>query len=124
MALLQPVDPSIATISMRSRHVLGWEASQVVKTPFGSARDHVQKPRGTTAIMDGRHIQDDSDVFVAIRGVSPHVFIHANGTHPFTPSWIIDQQTHPFSQDSSVGSIPGHAARESFARGSAAWLMS
>ena len=31
-ALLNPVNPSIATISMRSRHVSGWEASQVLKT--------------------------------------------------------------------------------------------
>ena len=30
--LLNPVNPSIATISMRSRHVSGWEASQVLKT--------------------------------------------------------------------------------------------
>ena len=31
-ALLNPVNPSIATISMRLRHVSGWEASQVLKT--------------------------------------------------------------------------------------------
>ena len=31
-ALLNPVNPSIATISMLSRHVAGWEASQVLKT--------------------------------------------------------------------------------------------
>ena len=75
---------------------------------FGSARDHVQESGGTAAIMDGSQIQDDGDVPVPIRGVAPHVFIHANDTHPFTPSWIIDQQTHPFGQDSSVGGIPGH----------------
>ena len=34
-ALFKPVNPSIATISMRSRHVLGWEESQVVKAYFG-----------------------------------------------------------------------------------------
>ena len=31
-ALLNPVNPSIATISMRSRHVSGWEANQVLNT--------------------------------------------------------------------------------------------
>ena len=31
-ALLNPVNPSIATISIRSRHVSGWEANQVLKT--------------------------------------------------------------------------------------------
>ena len=40
-ALLNPVNPSIATISMRSRHVSGREASQVLKTPCGAAWDHV-----------------------------------------------------------------------------------
>ena len=29
--------------------------------PLGSARDHVQKPRGTTAIVDERHVQDDGN---------------------------------------------------------------
>ena len=102
-ALLNPVNPSIATISMRSRHVSGREASQVLKTPCGAARDHVQEPGGATAISDGRQIQDDGDVPVPIRGVAPHVFIHPNDTHAFTPGWIIDQQTRPFTQDSGVG---------------------
>ena len=31
-ALLSPVNPSIATISILSRQMLGWEASQVLKT--------------------------------------------------------------------------------------------
>ena len=28
---------------------------------FGAARDHIQEPGGTTAISDGRHVQDDGD---------------------------------------------------------------
>ena len=102
-ALLNPVNPSIATISMRSRHVLGWEASQVLKTPCGAAWDHVQESGGTAAIVDGGHVQDDGDVFVPVGGVAPHVFIHANDTHAIEPGWIIDQQTLAFSQDSGVG---------------------
>ena len=39
--------------------------------PLGSARDHVQKPGGTAAVSYGRHVQDDGDVPVPIRGVSP-----------------------------------------------------
>ena len=77
--------------------------------PLGSARDHIQETGGTAAIVDGRHIQDDGDVCVAVWGVAPHVFIHANDTHPLETCWIIDQQARPFGQDSSVGSIPGHA---------------
>ena len=59
--------------------------------PLGAARDHVQEPGGTAAIVDGRQVQDDGDVFVAVWGVAPHVFIHANDTHAVEPDWIVDQ---------------------------------
>ena len=58
---------------------------------LGAARDHVQESGGTAAIMDGRHVQDDGDVFVAVWGVSPHVFIHANDAHALTPGRVVDQ---------------------------------
>ena len=58
---------------------------------LGAARDHIQEPGGTTAISDGRHVQDDGDVFVAVGGVSPHVFINTDDAHAVEPSWIIDQ---------------------------------
>ena len=103
-ALLNPVNPSIATISMRTRHLSGLGGQPGFEDPLGAARDHVQEPGGTAAVMDGRHVQDDVNVFVAVGGVAPHVFIHANDTHAVEPSWIIDQQTRPFGQDSSVGS--------------------
>ena len=45
----------------------------------------------TTAISDGRQVQDDGDIFVAVGGVSPHVFIHANDTHAFIPGRVVDQ---------------------------------
>ena len=70
--------------------------------PLGAARDHIQEPGGTTTVSYRSHVQDDGDVPVPVRGVPPHVFINANDTHPFTPCWIIDQQAHPFGQDSSV----------------------
>ena len=71
--------------------------------PLGAARDYVQEPGGTATVSYGSDVQDDGDVFVAVGGVAPHVFIHANDTHAFTPSWIIDQQARPFGQDSGVG---------------------
>ena len=58
---------------------------------LGSARDHVQESGGTAAISDGRQVQDDGDVFVAVWGVAPHVFIHANDAHALTPGRIVDQ---------------------------------
>ena len=71
--------------------------------PLGAARDHVQEPGGTATVSYGSDVQDDGDVFVAVGGVAPHVFIHANDTHAFTPCWIIDRQARPFGQDSSIG---------------------
>ena len=61
------------------------------KDLLGAARDHVQEPGGTAAIMDGRQVQDDGDVFVAVWGVAPHVFIHANDAHAFEPGRVVDQ---------------------------------
>ena len=58
---------------------------------LGAARDHIQEPGGTAAIMDGRQVQDDGDVFVAVWGVAPHVFIHANDAHAFEPGRVVDQ---------------------------------
>ena len=102
-ALLNPVNPSIATISIRSRHVSGLGGQPGFEDPLGSTRNHIQEPGGTTTVSYGSDVQDDGDVPVPIRGVAPHVFIHPNDTHAIEPGWIIDQQTRPFTQDSSVG---------------------
>ena len=59
--------------------------------PLGAPRDHIQEPGVTTAISDGRQVQDDGDIFVAVGGVSPHVFIHTNDTHAFIPGRVVDQ---------------------------------
>ena len=90
-ALLNPVNPSIATISIFSRQVVELGGKPGFEDPLGAARDHVQEPAGTATISYGRHVQDDVNEFVAVWGVAPHVFIHANDTHAVEPSWIIDQ---------------------------------
>ena len=90
-ALLNPVNPSIATISIFSRQVVELGGQPGFEDPLGAARDHVQEPAGTATISYGRHVQDDVNEFVAVWGVAPHVFIHANDTHAVEPSWIIDQ---------------------------------
>ena len=58
---------------------------------LGSARDHVQEPAGTATVSYRSQVQNDGDVFVAVGGVAPHVFIHANDTHPLETIGIIDQ---------------------------------
>ena len=59
--------------------------------PLGAARDHVQEPGGTTTVSYRSQVQDDGDVFVAVRGVAPHVFIHANDIHLFRMFVTVDQ---------------------------------
>ena len=102
-ALLNPVNPSIATISIFSRQVVGLGGQPGFEDPLGATRDHVQEPRGAAAFSDGRQVKDNGDVFVSVGGVAPHVFIRTDDTYPFEPSWIIDQQARPFGQDSGVG---------------------
>ena len=69
---------------------------------FGAARDHVQEPGGATAISDGRHVQDDGDIFVSVGCVAPYVFIHADDSHAFTPGRVVDERALAFGQDSGV----------------------
>ena len=89
--LLNPVNPSIATISMHSRHLSGREASQVLKTCLERPGTMSKSPAGAAAFSDGRQVQDNGDVFVSVGGVALHVFIHADDTHAVEPGWIIDQ---------------------------------
>jgi len=48
-------------------------------------------------------------ILVSVGGVAPHVFIHANDSHAFTPGRIVDERALAFGQDSGVSGIPGHA---------------
>ena len=49
---------------------------------LGAAWDHIQEPGGTATVSDGRHVQDDGDVFDSVGGVAPHVFINTDDAHP------------------------------------------
>ena len=64
--------------------------------PLGSARDHVQEPGGTATVSHGSYVQEDGDIPVPIRGVAPHVFIHANDTHYPETIGIIDEYALDF----------------------------
>ena len=91
VALLNPVNPSIATISMRLRHVWGWEASQVLKTCLDRPGIMSRSREGPRRSRMGVRSKMTVTILVAVGGVSPYVFIHANDTHAFTPGWIVDQ---------------------------------
>ena len=64
---------------------------------LGAARDHVQESGGTATVSYRSQVQDDGDVFVAVWGVAPHVFIHANDAHPLETIRIIDEYALAFT---------------------------
>ena len=101
-ALLNPVNPSIATISIRSRHVSGWEANQVLNTFLERPGTMSKSREGPLRSRMGVTSKTTVTILVAVRGVAPHVFIHANDTHAFTPGRIVDERALAFGQDSSV----------------------
>ena len=63
--LLKPMNPSIPTMSMRSRQHRA-EKRPGVRNQVGAARDHFQEPAGTAAIANGSHVQGNGDALIAI----------------------------------------------------------
>ena len=72
---------------------------------LGSAWDHVQEPGVTVAVWYGSY----GDVFVAVGGVVPHVFIHADDTHAVEPGRGVDERALTFGQEAVLAALPGHA---------------
>lgn len=56
----------------------------------GAAWDHVQESGEAAALLDGRQVQDDGDVFDSVGRLAPSVFIDADDTHAFKPGRIVD----------------------------------
>jgi len=97
--------------------------------------------------VDAGQVDDHGDVVVPVAGVSPDVLVDADHPDAVEPVGVVDEDTASFGQDGVVGGVPrdpetfGHAGhrevlatipssahrsprRESFARGSAARLVS
>ena len=64
---------------------------------LGAAWDHIQEPGGTATVSYRSQVQDDGDVFVAVRGVAPHVFINTDDAHPLETIRIIDEYALAFT---------------------------
>ena len=108
-ALLNPVNPSIATISIRSRHVSGWEANQALNTFLERPGTMSKSREGPRRSRMGVKSKTTVTILVAVGGVAPYVFIHADDSHAFTPGRVVDERALAFGQDSGVSGIPGHA---------------
>ena len=146
-ALLNPVNPSIATISIRLRHVSGREASQVLKTPL-------ERPGTMPRSREGpRRSRTGVTSKITVTYLSPYgVWRHTCSSTPMTrtPSNRVGSlisRRWPSPRTAVLAALPGHtqglgdahhrqmmndqpvsaqrtADRESLARGSAACLIS
>jgi hypothetical protein len=102
---------------------------------------------GPGPVTDRGEVDDHRDVLLATSGPSPHVLIDANDSHAVEPGQAVDQEPHALSQNCVIRGVPGDTealgyprddevgdhdrfqcqpqpAPESFARGSAAMLVS
>ena len=108
-AFLNPVNPSIATISMRLRHVSGWEASQVLKTclerpgTMSKSREGPLRSRiGVTSKM-------------TVTNLSPYrVWRHTCSSTPMTrtPSNRVGSlisERSPSARTAVLAALPGHS---------------
>lgn len=70
---------------MRSRHVSGWEASQVLKTCLERPGTMSKSREGPWRSRMGVRSKMTVTILVSVGGVSPYVFIHADDAHAFKP---------------------------------------
>jgi|GEM_PF-2017174 len=107
-ALLKLVNPSIATISMRSRQVWGWEASQVLKTPLerpGIMSRSRQGPRRSRTGVTSK---------ITVTHLSPYgVWRHTCSSTPMTrtPSNRVGSlisRRAPSTRTAVLAALPGH----------------
>ena len=75
---------------MRLRHVSGREGSQVLKTCLERPGTISKSREGPLRSRMGVKSKITVTILVAVWGVAPHVFIHANDAHVFTPGRVVD----------------------------------
>ena len=56
---------------------------------LGTARDHVQQTRRTTAVAHGGQVDHDGDIAVAPPGVAPYVLINSESLHTIEAVGIV-----------------------------------
>jgi hypothetical protein len=108
VAVLKPVNPSIATTSTPSRQDVSSFAEPGLEHLLRSALDHIQQPRWTGAVADWRQVDDHhGDVLVAAAGVVPAVLVDTDHARALEPVWVLDQHT-PALGDPSDGQVLTH----------------
>ena len=108
VAVLNPVNPSIATTSSPSRQDFSAFGQALLERLLRAALHHVQQPRWSTAAADRGQVDDDGHLRVAAAGVAHDVFIHPDHRDTLEATHVIDEDTAPFSQDRAVRGVPRH----------------
>ena len=107
-ALLKPVSPSIATISMRSRHVWGWESSQVLKTrldrPGTTSRSREGPRRSRTVVTSKMTV-----TYLFPYGVCRHTCSSTPMTRwPSHRAGSLISRRAPSARTAVLAALPGH----------------
>jgi hypothetical protein len=111
VAVLKPVNPSIATTSPASRQACGRLVQPLLEGLLGAAFDHVQQACRAGAVADAGQVDDHRDVLVALAGVTPHVLIDTEHGYAVEATRVLHQDPFAVGEDRVVRGVPRHRER-------------
>ena len=108
-AVLNPVKPSMATTSIRSRHAGSCWLSHSLKAFLERPSTMSNNLAGPLPARSGVRSMSQGDELVAPARVPPHVLVHPDRGHTLEAMLIVDEDPASLLQDGGVGAVPGHA---------------
>ena len=105
VAVLKPVNPSIATTSTASRRDCSRSLSQVLNACL--ERPSTMSSSRAGPVADHGQIDDHGDVLVPTPRVPPEMLINPNRGAPPEPGRVVDQDPLAPREDRVVGGVPG-----------------
>ena len=109
VAVLNPVNPSIATTSNPLRQRGSRRASLVLNTALDWPCTMSSNRAGPVPSRIPGEVDDHGDALVSVQGVPPHVLIDTQHPHTLGPRRSVDQQTLALGQDRVVRGVPRDA---------------
>lgn len=92
-AVLNPLNPSIATTWTPSRQAWERAASQVLNTALERPSTMSSNRAGPVLVTHWGQVDDHSDVLVAVVGVPPDVLVAPEHPHPLEPARVIEEHS-------------------------------